>query len=134
MAALFGIPVIAEAALDPHPAFIVPFAALLLCIATMPLLLSKFWEHHYKKIALGLSAVSITASGAFSSTNEFIVRLSDRLGGFPGGGREIGRLSGAMGPGGSIHALIPKDVLAGTHYRIRVDSTDEAVIGTGKCL
>lgn len=49
----------AELALDPHPAFILPFAALLLCIATMPLLLSKFWEHHYQKVAVGLGLIAV---------------------------------------------------------------------------
>ncbi|HEY3898778.1 MAG TPA: sodium:proton antiporter [Chthoniobacter sp.] len=43
---------------DPHPLFILPFVALLLCIATMPLLLPKIWEHHYKKISLGLGAIA----------------------------------------------------------------------------
>ena len=45
--------------LDPHPLFILPFAALLLCIATMPLLLPKVWEHHYKKISLGLGSIAV---------------------------------------------------------------------------
>lgn len=44
---------------DPNPLFIIPFAALLLCIATMPLLLPKFWEHNFKKISCGLGAVSV---------------------------------------------------------------------------
>ncbi len=50
---------LAEAVLDPHPAFVLPFAALLLCIATMPLLLPKFWEHHYRKVSLGLGAIAV---------------------------------------------------------------------------
>src|SRR5258708_23026296 len=45
--------------LDPHPLFILPFVALLLCIATMPLLLPKVWEHHFKKISLGLGLVAV---------------------------------------------------------------------------
>lgn len=49
----------ATVALDPHPAFIIPFAALLLCIATMPLLLPKVWEHHFKKITIGLGLVAV---------------------------------------------------------------------------
>jgi len=53
------MPLTAELLLDPHPAFIVPFAALLLCIATMPLLLPKFWEHHYRKVSLGLGSVAV---------------------------------------------------------------------------
>ncbi len=53
------MPLLAEALLDPHPAFILPFAVLLLCIATMPLLLSKFWEHHYQKIAAGLGLIAV---------------------------------------------------------------------------
>ena len=43
----------AATVIDPHPLFTLPFAALLLCIATMPLLLPKVWEHHFKKICLG---------------------------------------------------------------------------------
>jgi len=50
---------LAESAIDPNPLFILPFVALLLCIATMPLLLTKVWEHHYKKIACGLGAVAV---------------------------------------------------------------------------
>ena len=49
----------ADLVLDPHPAFILPFAALLLCIATMPLLLSKFWEHHYQKVSVGLGLIAV---------------------------------------------------------------------------
>ena len=44
---------------DPNPFFTLPFVALLLCMATMPLLLTKFWEHHYKKVAGGLGLVAV---------------------------------------------------------------------------
>ncbi len=49
----------ARVLLDPHPLFILPFAALLFCIATLPLLLPKFWEHHFKKVSVGLGAISV---------------------------------------------------------------------------
>lgn len=45
--------------LDPHPVFIFPFVALLLCIATLPLLLPKVWEHHFKKISFGLGLITV---------------------------------------------------------------------------
>lgn len=37
---------------------ILPFAALLLCIALMPLFAAHFWEHHYPKVAVGLGLVT----------------------------------------------------------------------------
>ena len=50
---------LASAALDPHPLFILPFGLLLLCIATLPLFAGKFWEHYYRYVAVGLGAVSV---------------------------------------------------------------------------
>ena len=44
---------------DPQPWMCLPFAALLLCIATMPLLLPAFWEHHFKKVSIGLGLISV---------------------------------------------------------------------------
>jgi Na+/H+ antiporter NhaD/arsenite permease-like protein len=38
-----------------------PFAALLISIATGPLLFPAFWHRHYGKVALGLSAVALVA-------------------------------------------------------------------------
>lgn len=40
------------------PWTVLPFAALLLCIAVMPLLAASFWEHHYPKVAVGLGLVT----------------------------------------------------------------------------
>lgn len=37
---------------------VAPFAALLLCIALMPLFAAHFWEHHYPKVAIGLGVVT----------------------------------------------------------------------------
>jgi Na+/H+ antiporter NhaD/arsenite permease-like protein len=45
-------------AIDPNPLFIIPFLALLLSLATLPLLLPKFWEQHYPKVAVGFAAVA----------------------------------------------------------------------------
>ena len=44
---------------DPNPLFVIPFVALLLSMATFPLLLPKFWERHFKKIACGLGLVAV---------------------------------------------------------------------------
>lgn len=49
---------LANQIIDPHPAFILPFAALLLCIATLPLFAAKFWEHSYRYVATGLGSIS----------------------------------------------------------------------------
>ncbi|MBL9129727.1 MAG: sodium:proton antiporter [Verrucomicrobiaceae bacterium] len=37
---------------------VAPFAALLLCIALMPLFAAHFWERHYPKVAVGLGLVT----------------------------------------------------------------------------
>jgi Na+/H+ antiporter NhaD/arsenite permease-like protein len=37
---------------------VVPFVALLLCIALGPLLAAHFWEHHYPKVAVGLGLIT----------------------------------------------------------------------------
>ncbi len=50
---------IASIVADPNPLMILPFAAMLLCIALMPLLAPKFWEHHLQKFAVGLGAISV---------------------------------------------------------------------------
>jgi len=47
------------APLDPNPLFIIPFAALLLCIATLPLLAPKFWEHQFKTVSVGLGLIAV---------------------------------------------------------------------------
>ncbi len=46
-----------HAALPPY-GLILPFVALLLCIALMPLIAPHFWEHHYPKVAVGLGLVT----------------------------------------------------------------------------
>ncbi len=46
------------AASDPHPLIILPFAALLLCIAVMPFLHSRWWHHHYPKVAVALGLIT----------------------------------------------------------------------------
>jgi Na+/H+ antiporter NhaD/arsenite permease-like protein len=56
-AAIAAIPGLADAAeFDGRalsPVWAVPFAALLLCIAILPLFAEKLWHHHYGKIAAG---------------------------------------------------------------------------------
>ena len=44
---------------SPHPAWMIPFVALLACIALMPLFISHFWHHHYPKIAAGFFLVGL---------------------------------------------------------------------------
>src|SRR5947208_614666 len=44
---------------DPSPLMVLPFAALLLCIAVMPMLFQHIWEGHYQKISIALGAICI---------------------------------------------------------------------------
>ncbi|MEO7097904.1 MAG: sodium:proton antiporter [Luteolibacter sp.] len=44
---------------DPNPIMALPFAALLLCIAVMPMLFPHIWEKHYQKIAVSLGALCV---------------------------------------------------------------------------
>ncbi len=45
--------------IDPSPYMALPFVALLLSIAVMPMLFPHIWEKHYQKIAVGLGAVCV---------------------------------------------------------------------------
>jgi Na+/H+ antiporter NhaD/arsenite permease-like protein len=58
---------------QPHPAMMIPFVALLLCIACCPLLTPKFWERHYPKFSVCLGAISV---GYYL----FILRSPGRIG------------------------------------------------------
>ena len=89
-------PALAAAALDGRGMsllWVIPFAGLLLCIATGPLLFPHVWEHHYGKISafwaaaviiplyLGFDASSATAGIAYAMLLEyvpFIILLLDR--------------------------------------------------------
>lgn len=44
---------------EPHPAFVIPFILLLLCIAVAPFVIGNFWGKHYHHVAflLGLSVI-----------------------------------------------------------------------------
>jgi len=55
----------AAGTVDPHPAMILPFAALLLGIAVMPFINKHWWEHHYPKVAVGLGLITIIYYVAF---------------------------------------------------------------------
>ena len=44
---------------DPSPLLILPFAALLLAIALLPVFLKHHWERHYHKISIGLGAITV---------------------------------------------------------------------------
>jgi Na+/H+ antiporter NhaD/arsenite permease-like protein len=91
--------------LDPHPLFVIPFAALLLCIATMPLLLPKIWEHHFQKISLGLGLIAVLY---------YVVGL-----------RAGGRMLGVVGEYVSFIAFIGSlfVVAGGIHVRTKGEST-----------
>ena len=42
----------------PSPWMVLPFVALLLSIAVVPLVAGHFWEHHYAKVAVGLGLIT----------------------------------------------------------------------------
>jgi Na+/H+ antiporter NhaD/arsenite permease-like protein len=44
---------------DPDPLFILPFVALLLSMALLPVFLQRHWERHYHKISAGLGAIVV---------------------------------------------------------------------------
>jgi len=44
---------------DPDPLFVLPFVALLLAIALLPVFLKHHWERHYHKISGGLGAIVV---------------------------------------------------------------------------
>ena len=44
---------------DPSLWMLIPFALLLASIACGPLLAPHFWEHHYRKVSLGLGAIAV---------------------------------------------------------------------------
>jgi Na+/H+ antiporter NhaD/arsenite permease-like protein len=46
--------------IEPHSALLVPFIAMLLCIALLPIILQHHWERSYHLIALFLSTIPIT--------------------------------------------------------------------------
>ena len=52
---------------SPHPATILPFALMLLCIAAMPFIHKHWWEHHYPKVAVGLGLITTLYYVAFRS-------------------------------------------------------------------
>ena len=43
---------------DPHPAMVLPFCAMLLSIALLPVVLKHHWERFYHVVAVGLGAIS----------------------------------------------------------------------------
>ena len=54
-----------ELSVQPNAWMILPFGALLATIALAPLLAADWWSRHYPKVALGLSAVTLTYYGFF---------------------------------------------------------------------
>ena len=52
-------PLFAVAEAEVHPALMLPFGLLLLCIAVMPFLHAQGWQRHHPKVAVGLGAVTV---------------------------------------------------------------------------
>ena len=52
-------PILAETVPDPTPWMVMPFVAMLLCIALFPIFLKHHWERHYHKISVGLGVISV---------------------------------------------------------------------------
>ncbi|HEX4084115.1 MAG TPA: sodium:proton antiporter [Chthoniobacteraceae bacterium] len=50
---------LAETLPDPNPAMVLPFVALLACIALAPFIIKHHWERHYHKISIGLGAIPL---------------------------------------------------------------------------
>jgi hypothetical protein len=73
--------------------------------------------------------VPFTATGTFTSGNIFTAQLSDASGSFASGTSNIGTLP-ITATSGTIAAIIPNNVAAGTAYRIRVISSNPAINGT----
>lgn len=44
---------------EPHPLIMLPFAAMLLCIALLPFILKHHWEKNYHLVALALASITI---------------------------------------------------------------------------
>ena len=59
MTAMFLSTLLLGATSDPHPAMILPFVMMLLCIAFMPFVHKHLWEHHYPKVAVGLGLITV---------------------------------------------------------------------------
>ena len=54
-----ALPILAEIIPDPTPWMMLPFAAMLLCIALLPIFLKHHWERHYHRISIGLGLISV---------------------------------------------------------------------------
>ena len=76
--------------------------------------------------------VGYTSNVAFGASNNFEVQLSDNNGGFSAP-VVIGNLSSILNAG-VIAATIPNNTVAGTHYRIRVVSSNPAITGAPDSL
>ncbi len=47
------------ALIEPHPLMLLPFVAMLLCIALLPLILQNHWERYYHFVAIFLAAIPL---------------------------------------------------------------------------
>ena len=98
---LLPLAILADTVPDPHPAMVLPFCAMLLAIALMPIVLKHHWERFYHIIALGLGAISV-------AYYLFVLR-------------EPGRVVGVAGDYLSFMALIGSlfVVTSGIHLRVK---------------
>jgi autotransporter-associated beta strand protein len=72
--------------------------------------------------------VNFTSTGVYNSGNVYTAQLSDASGSF-NSPVEIGAIASTLNSG-AISATIPAGTISGTAYRIRVVSSDIAIIGT----
>ncbi|HWB63418.1 MAG TPA: T9SS type A sorting domain-containing protein, partial [Chitinophagales bacterium] len=77
--------------------------------------------------ANNIVAVDFTSDAVFNNGNTFTAQLSDNNGNFTNA-VNIGTLNAASV--GTISALIPNNSVAGTHYRIRVVSSNPVITGS----
>lgn len=84
---------LAIAAAEPHPLIMLPFAAMLLCIALLPFILKHRWEQNYHLVATSLAAITI---GYYV----FALHNPGRLPVFPSGRPQLTRPTGAISRSG----------------------------------
>ncbi len=72
-----SIPILAESIPDPHRVMVLPFAAMLLSIALMPMFLKHHWERYYHFISVGLGAISVSYYIFGLGAGERMVHVAD---------------------------------------------------------
>lgn len=64
-------------AVDPNPLAILPFAALLLGIALLPVFFKRHWEHYYHLISTGLGAITVLYYLFWLGAGREMMRVAD---------------------------------------------------------